>query len=93
MDSCSDCIAVKKQIEKNPDYEIIDIGSSAKLLKEFLRLRDNSPVFENVRAKGSIGIPCFVMENGTVTLSPEDVGLSSKSDMKGNSCSLDGKGC
>ena len=44
-------------------------------MKEFLRLRDTSPVFDEAKKNGSIGIPCFVLEDGTVTLDPKDAGL------------------
>ena len=36
-------------------------------LKEFLQLRDTNPVFEDIRARGGIGIPLFVDEDGEMT--------------------------
>ena len=33
------------------------------------------PAFKEVRENGWIGIPCFVLENGTITFNPEEVGL------------------
>jgi len=77
MPSCPDCAHVKKQIEGNTNFELIDIGSHVHLLKEFLSIRDKSPIFDEIRASGKAGIPCFVLEDGTVTLTPEDVGLLS----------------
>jgi len=71
MKTCPDCMAVDKQAEGNNRYEVIDIGDHVKYLKEFLYLRDNSPAFAEAREKGYIGIPCFVLEDGTVTLDPE----------------------
>lgn len=44
MNTCPDCIYVEEQIQGDDRYEIIDIGSHVKYLKEFLRIRDNSPV-------------------------------------------------
>ena len=44
MNTCPDCIYVEEQIQGDDRYEIIDIGSHVKHLKEFLRIRDNSPV-------------------------------------------------
>lgn len=41
-------------------------------------LRDNNPVFDECKKKGYAGIPCFVTEDGTVTLTPEEVGLKSR---------------
>ncbi|WP_294160677.1 hypothetical protein [uncultured Selenomonas sp.] len=60
-----------------PDCQVIapDIGSDVHVMKEFLRLRDTSPVFDEAKKNGSIGIPCFVLEDGTVTLDPKDAGL------------------
>lgn len=92
METCPDCTYVEEQIKGDPQYEIIDIGSHVKKLKEFLRLRDSSPVFDDCRLNGYAGIPCFVKEDGSVTLSPEDLGLQSRPS-EGASCSLDGKGC
>ena len=66
MESCPDCTQAKQLYGENPDYEIIDIGKQARSLKEFLVLRDNHPAFAKVRERGTIGIPCFVKEDGTV---------------------------
>ncbi len=101
MATCPTCVDVKKQAEGNDKYQIINIDEHARYLKEFLQIRDASPVFDRVKEKGNIGIPCFVLEDGTVTLKPEEAGLSSKpveaapqeEMMEGRSCSLDGKGC
>ena len=35
----------------------------------------------------------YVLEDGTVTLNPEDAGLHARPEEEGPSCSLDGKGC
>ncbi|NLX77538.1 MAG: glutaredoxin-related protein [Clostridiaceae bacterium] len=78
MDTCPDCAYVKEQIKGRPNFEYIDIGSHVGLLKEFIRLRDNSDVFLPAREKGQIGIPCFVLEDGTVSLNAEDAGLQNR---------------
>ena len=70
MNTCPDCIYVEEQIQGDDRYEIIDIGSHVKYLKEFLRIRDNSPVFNEAKKVGAAGIPCFVLEDGSVTLIP-----------------------
>ena len=93
MPSCPDCEYVKRQAEGNDRYEIIDIGKDVKALKEFLRLRDSSPAFDGAKRTGAAGIPCFVLEDGTVTLQPEDAGLESGQVQTGAVCSLDGSGC
>ena len=71
MSTCPDCTYVEKQIEGNGNYEVIDIGQHVRNLKEFLRLRDTDPAFAAVRRVGTVGIPCFVLDDGSVTLSPE----------------------
>ena len=91
MATCPDCSEVKERLSGNPDFEIIDIGEHVRNLKEFIRLRDSSPAFDSVKAAGSIGIPCFVAEDGRISFDTEEFvheGYSS-----GASCSIDGKGC
>lgn len=78
MPACPDCAYLDDQIAGDPRFEKIDIGLKTADLKAFLKLRDTEAVFDSVRENGGIGIPCFVLEDGTVTLSPEDVGLKSR---------------
>lgn len=92
MKSCPDCVAVHHQVEGDSRYEVIDIGEHVRNLKAFLSLRDNHAAFDEAKRLGYAGIPCFVLEDGTVTLSPEEAGL--RSDMAdGPSCNIDGTGC
>lgn len=77
MPSCKDCAYVGTQLEGRNDVQVFDIGSDVKLMKEFLALRDSLPLFDGVKARGGVGIPCFVLEDGTVTLTPEDAGFES----------------
>lgn len=93
MDTCPDCTYVKDQIQGDDRFEVIDIGSHVRNLKAFLKLRDNSPVFDEAKKVGAAGIPCFVLEDGTVTLNPEDAGLCARPIEDGAVCSLDGTGC
>ena len=98
MPTCPDCEWVEKQIEGKSGYEIIDIGSHVRKLKEFLRLRDNDPAFNGAKKAGAAGIPCFVLEDGRITLIPEEAGLHSRPAgdgqfPEGASCSIDGSGC
>ena len=64
MATCPDCFQVKEQLKDNPKYKLIDIGEHVRNLKEFMRLRDASPAFDDARRNGYIGIPCFVAEDG-----------------------------
>ncbi|MDO4458886.1 MAG: glutaredoxin-related protein [Clostridia bacterium] len=79
MSTCPDCTYLYDQIEGKEDtFEYIDIGSHVRKLKEFLKIRDNNPLFAEIREAGRAGIPCFLLEDGTVTLKPEDVGLKAR---------------
>ena len=99
MESCPDCAQAKQQYGENPDYEIVDIGKQARDLKEFLALRDNHPAFAKVRERGTIGIPCFVKDNGEVVISMKHYLASSETVpsepeyASGAACNLDGTGC
>ena len=93
MDTCPDCTYVEEQIKDDSRYEIIDIGRHVRNLKEFLKLRDSSPAFAEAKRAGAAGIPCFVLEDGRVTLVPEDAGLKSRPTADGSACKLDGSGC
>ena len=46
MHTCPDCEYVEKQVEGNPNFEIIDIGKHVRNLKQFLDLRDSHPAFD-----------------------------------------------
>lgn len=91
MATCPDCFQVKEQLKDNPEYQLIDIGEHVLNLKEFLRLRDSDPAFDSVKSNGSVGIPCFVMEDGTISFSMSDIIIDKTPE--GASCCLDGKGC
>ena len=91
MATCPDCFEVKARLSDNPDFEIIDIGEHVRNLKAFIRLRDTSPAFESVKADGSIGIPCFVSEDGRISFDTE--AFIPEEFPSGAACSLDGKGC
>ena len=85
METCPHCASVHSQITgKENEYEFIDIGSHVRKLKEFLKLRDNNPIFEQIKASGRVGIPCFVFEDDSISLNPDDVGL--KSEIETTSC-------
>ncbi len=94
MPTCPYCSYVEKQIEGNSNFQYIDIGSNVRYMHEFLELRDHDPIFDHSKAIGDVGIPCFVREDGTVSLKPEDFGLVEYgSEAAGKACSIDGKGC
>ena len=93
MKTCPYCEYVEKQVAGNPDFEIIDIGRHVHNLQEFLELRDSNPAFDEAKKTGDVGVPCYVLEDGTVTLSSKEAGLEPMPDGYGQSCRLDGSGC
>ncbi len=93
MKSCPDCVAVDKQVAGDSRYKVIDIGEHVMYLKQFLRLRDTNRVFDAVKRMGSIGIPCFVLEDGTVTLRPEEAGIQLSISPTAPHCNIDGGVC
>ena len=66
---CPDCVQCCKELkEANVCFEYCDFADSLIHLKEFLKLRDSSPLFASVRSEGKIGIPCIVREDGSLAL-------------------------
>ncbi len=95
MSTCPDCAEIKKMELDSARFQRIDIGEHVHNLKEFMRLRDSHPKFEHARKNGLVGIPSFLLEDGTVTFKPEEAGLVVKpvEIAEGTACSVDGKGC
>ena len=99
MSGCPDCTQVKELAKTDARFTLIDIGESPRNLKEFLRLRDTHPAFDRVKERGTIGIPCFVQEDGSIVfalnrLNNPPVLEDATDDMPtGAACSLDGTGC
>ena len=91
MPSCPYCAYIEGQIKDNPNFVYVDIGKDVHDLHAFLELRDHNEAFLPYKAIGDVGIPCFVLEDGSVTLEPSDVGLVSLS--QAGACKIDGSGC
>ena len=70
---CPDCVECRADLDKaGVAYEYLDFSDQLRNLKEFLALRDSDPVFDAVKQRGSIGIPCIVTEDGRITLDWEE---------------------
>lgn len=93
---CGDCVSAKNYLMNQMDVELEyrDITATTTMLKEFLALRDNETMFQPVKQQGKIGIPLFLLEDGTKTFQMEDFIRvnTDKIVIQGVSCSLDGKG-
>ena len=67
---CPDCIDCVRELKaSNVDFEYCDFGENLLYLKEFLKIRDESREFDEIRMAGKIGIPCILREDGSLTLS------------------------
>lgn len=54
-----------------------DILSCHGILQDYLQIRESSPLYEEIRGTRRLGIPCFVKEDGTMTLDLKDILQSS----------------
>lgn len=93
MQTCPDCAQIKKIAETDSRFQIIDIGEHVKNLKEFLRLRDSRSEFADVKTSGSVGIPCFLMEDGRIQFEMEELQLPEVDYAEGSACRIEGTGC
>ena len=93
---CPDCVVAKKQLSKDKGIELDyrNITESTKVLKEFLTYRDHDAMFLSVKEEGRIGIPFFILEDGTKTFEIDPYVSMEENEAKPtyNSCSIDGKG-
>lgn len=92
---CPDCVAAKAQLGEltaaQLDYR--NITENTATLKEFLRHRDHDEMFKPILEEGRIGIPLFILEDGTQTFDIADFIDDVKFQPVQNACSIDGKGC
>lgn len=72
--ACPDCVdADEKLKERGADFMYLEFSESIANLKRFLKLRDSEAIFEEVKKEGKVGVPCFKLSDGTLTLSLEEV--------------------
>lgn len=65
---CPDTLyALNRLSEADAEMDFKNISSSLADLKVYLALRQDSPIYADIRANGGIGIPCFLLEDGTAT--------------------------
>lgn len=92
MKTCPYCAYIYEQIKGDRRFEVMEIGEHVSIMSEFMMLRDTNPAFDNAKKVHDIGVPCFVLEDGRVTLDPALVGLEEYSPTA-LSCGIDGRGC
>lgn len=93
---CPDCVKAKELLKDSPHIELDyrDITEKTSTLKEFLSYRDHDPIFSPIIESGKIGIPFFLLEDGTKTFELSDIIELNKTEIEQsqNSCSINGKG-
>ena len=66
---CPDCVNCCRELEKdNVPFAFYDFADSLQHLKDFLKIRDEMDIFDDLRTEGKIGIPCIQKRDGSVTL-------------------------
>ena len=71
---CPDTLYALNRLNKaRAEIDFKNLSASLADLKVYLALRQDSPVYADIREGGGIGIPCFVLEDGTVTRDLEAV--------------------
>lgn len=69
--------SIVKCREAGVQFSFVDLSASLGSLKEFLALHEHHPVYsercaasaaDDYAQNGSIGLPCFLFEDGTATL-------------------------
>ena len=76
MPTCPYCDYIHEQIQgRENEFQYINIGENIRNMGAFTRLRDSDPAFDHSKEIGDVGIPAFVLEDGSITLDPADVGL------------------
>ncbi len=97
MPTCPYCDYIKEQIRgRESEFEYINIGENIRNMAAFTRLRDTNQAFNHSKEIGDVGIPAFLLEDGSVTLDPALVGLIEYGGV--SSCSVEDhrkgkKGC
>jgi len=49
---------------QNIQFAYLDITENMTNLKRFLKYRDNSPEFKEIKESGRVGLPCIVINDG-----------------------------
>lgn len=95
--TCPDCIELKKNFDYYKiEYSFVDIQENTKNLKLFLQMRDSEEFYAKAKAKGLIGIPTLILDDGTKTFYwkkyMENLGFTPLSD-EGLTCDAKSKSC
>ena len=70
---CPDTIyALNELVKKGVEVDFKDLLSCHADLKAYLNLREQSPLYADIRGTERLGVPCFIKEDGTTTLSLDE---------------------
>lgn len=60
---CPDCPPIVERLEKeNISYRKVNITNSMGELKEFFKLRDSHPYFDQIKKENMVGIPTILID-------------------------------
>lgn len=80
-DTCPDTKAFVEELERQGyDYDAVNITESMANLKQFLKLRDTRPQFEERKLWNMVGVPVLHLKNNKF--------IFELNDLKGVSCTL-----
>lgn len=70
---CQDTLyALFKLKDKKAETRFLNISTNFQVLKDYLKLRDTHPLYVEVKEKDLLGMPFFIFEDGTETLSLDE---------------------
>lgn len=72
---CPDCVEANGILADmtHIQFDYRNISEDISILKEFLAYRDHERIFHPVIEDGKVGIPLFILEDGTKTFDISDV--------------------
>ena len=71
---CPDTLyALNRLTAAGVEADFQDILSCHEVLLDYLRILESSPLYEEIRGARRLGIPCFVGEDGSMTLNLDDI--------------------
>ena len=71
---CPDTLyALNRLSGARAEIEFKNLSASLADLKVYLSLRQDSPVYADIRENGGIGIPCFLRPDGSICFEPEEL--------------------
>ena len=72
--ACPDCVEAEALLKEHDiQYLYLEWTNNIGYLKRFLKLRDTNPLFDRVKESGGVGIPCFQLEDGSLTLDVQEI--------------------